>query len=296
MNSTSTVLVVGATGKLGGQVVDHLLEAGHPVRALARPTSKTSALEAKGVEIARGDMLDLDSLVAAMTGVDAVITTAAGYTKGASDGTDTQGNTNLAEAAKRAGIKRFVLTSILTSDQTPQVGHFWDKKLAEDALEQRGVPFVALRPGAFLDQTIGAAGNPLDKHRFVWVGQSNAPLTFVLASDLARYLAQAVDVDVRDGERIDIGWQQPTTAREVAAALSRISGEDIHLISVPTPVMTAAGKLVARKNPLIGEMAAMFAWFDTGNYIADTTRQAQVFGAPPTLDEALTRLTTQLRH
>ena len=296
MDTASTVLVVGATGKLGGQVVDHLLEAGHSVRALARPTSKTAELEAKDVEIVRGDMLDLDSLVAAMTGVDAVITTAAGYTRGAKDDTDTQGNTNLAEAAKRTGIKRFVLTSILTSDQTPQVGHFWDKKLAEDALEQRGVPFVALRPGAFLDQTIGAAGNPLDKHRFIWVGKPNAPLTFVLASDLARYLAQAVDADVRAGERIDIGWQQPTTPREVAAAFSRISGEKIRLISVPTAVMSFAGKLLASKNPLIGEMAAMFAWFDTGSYIADTTRQAEVFGTPPTQDEALTRLTHQFRR
>lgn len=294
MNATTTVLVVGATGHLGGQVVDHLLEAGHPVRALARPTSNIAELQDKGVEIAIGDMLDLDSLVAAMTGVDAVITTAAGYTKGARDGTDTTGNTNLAEAAARTGIRRFVLTSILTCNQTPQVGHFWDKKLAEDALEERGVPFVALRPGAFLDQIISLAGNPLEKRPFIWIGKTDTPLTFVLTSDVARYLVQAVDAEVPDGERIDIGWQQPTTAREVVATLSRISGRRVRLIGLPAALMQAAGKIAARKNPLLADMGSMFAWFNTGRYVADTSRQAELFGPPPNLNDALTQLANQL--
>src|SRR3954463_10024436 len=114
-STTLPVLVVGATGSLGGQVVDELLERGKNVRALVRAATDASRLESRGVEIARGDMLDLDSLVAAMQGVDAVITTAAGYPRGGknADDIDTVGNANLAEAAQQAGVRRFVLTSIL---------------------------------------------------------------------------------------------------------------------------------------------------------------------------------------
>jgi uncharacterized protein YbjT (DUF2867 family) len=79
---TLPVLVVGATGSLGGKVVNELLKRSKSVRALVRPATDASRLETKGVEITRGDMLDLDSLVAAMHGADAVITTAAGYTRG----------------------------------------------------------------------------------------------------------------------------------------------------------------------------------------------------------------------
>ena len=170
---SDTVLVVGGTGHLGGLVVDELLARGKTVRALVRPATDPSRLEAKGVQIARGDMLDLDSLVAAMTGADAVITTAAGYTRRSKQarGIDTTGNANLAEAAARAGVRRFVLTSILTSDQTPQVSHFWHKKLAEDALAENDVPFVALRPGAFLDQVTSMSGDPFEKRRLVWFGR-----------------------------------------------------------------------------------------------------------------------------
>ncbi|MFI7014580.1 SDR family oxidoreductase [Streptomyces sp. NPDC050164] len=209
----------GATGSLGGKVVDELLGRGKKVRALVRPATDANGLESPGGgEIARGDMLDVDSLVAAMNGADAVIATAAGHTRGGKNAhdIDTVGIANLAEAAHRAGIRRFVLTSILTSDRTPHVPHFWHKKVAEDKLEQLGVPFVALRPGAFVDQIANMAGDPIDQGRLIWAGKTTVPLTFVHTSDLAAYPAAAVDAEADDGERIDIGWDRPVGMREMA--------------------------------------------------------------------------------
>jgi len=126
LTNDGPVLVVGGTGMLGGQVVTELLSRGKRVRALVRPASNAAALEQAGVEISRGDMMDPASLVRAMDGVDAVVTTAAGYTrhsKGDSAEIDTTGNRNLVDAARHIGVRRFVLTSILTCDQTPQVPH-----------------------------------------------------------------------------------------------------------------------------------------------------------------------------
>ncbi len=296
-STTLPVLVVGATGSLGSKVVDELLKRGKNVRALVRPTTDASRLEKRGVEIARGDMLDLHSLVAAMNGADAVITTAAGYTRGGKNANDidTIGNANLAEAAHRTGIRRFVLTSILTSDQTPQVPHFWHKKLAEDKLEQLGVPFVALRPGAFLDQVATMAGNPLDKGRLIWMSKATVPLTFVRTSDLAAYLAAAVDADATAGERIDIGWDRPVSMREVADAMGHRTGRKIKVWAVPSVVVRAAGAVVGRFNPVARDMAAMFGWFDTGRYVADSRRQEQLFGPVPTAEDILARFTDELR-
>src|SRR4051794_22315937 len=298
-STTLPVLVVGATGSLGSKVVDELLERGKNVRALVRPASDPSRLESRGVEIARGDMLNVDSLVAAMTGADAVITTAAGYTRGGKNANDidTIGNANLAQAAHRAGIRRFVLTSILTSDQTPDVPHFWHKKLAEDKLEQLGVPFVALRPGAFLDQVASMAGDPVDKGRMLWIGKATVPLTFVHTSDLAAYLAAAVDADAdaEASERIDIGWDRPVSMREVADLMGSRAGKKIKVWAVPSAVARAAGAVAGRFMPLIKDMAAMFRWFETGNYVADPRRQEQLFGPVPTAEEALARFTDELR-
>lgn len=241
-------------------------------------------------------MLDLDSLVAAMNGADAVITTAAGYTRGGKNAhdIDTVGNANLAEAAHRAGIRRFVLTSILTSDRTPQVPHFWHKKIAEDRLEQLGVPFVALRPGAFLDQIATMAGDPIDKGRLIWMAKATVPLTFVHTSDLAAYLAAAVDAQAADGERVDIGWDRPVSMREMADLMGERAGKKIKVWAIPSVVVRAAGAVVGRFMPLVKDMAAMFGWFDTGRYVADTRRQEQLFGPVPTAEDTLARYTDEL--
>ena len=196
---------------------------------LVRPASNAAALIQAGVEIARGDMMEPASLLRAMDGADAVITTAAGYThhsKGDTASIDTIGNRNLIDMASQTGIRRFVLTSILTSDQTPDVPHFWNK-LAEDRLEEKGVPFVSLRPGAFLDMIIQMGGDSFGKGRVMWFGSPTIPLTFVLTEDVADYLADAAYVPGVDGQRIDIGWDRPVSIQEVAQVAGRLLGREI---------------------------------------------------------------------
>ncbi|WP_320537273.1 SDR family oxidoreductase [Pseudarthrobacter sp. IC2-21] len=293
------VLVVGGTGMLGSQVVKELLGRGKKVRALVRPGSDASRVEAAGAQVARGDMMDPASLSRAMEGADAVITTAAGYTrhrKGDTSATDSEGNTNLVEAASRSGIRRFVLTSILTCDQTPQVPHFWHKKLAEDRLEHLGVPFVALRPGAFLDQVTRFGGDPIDKRRLIWFGSARIPLTFVHTAHLADYLAAAVDIPGMEGRRVDIGWDRAVSMQEIADIAGRLTGKTIRVRSVPAGLLRAAGTVLAPVNPMAKDMEAMIDWFQTGRYVADTTLQQQFFGTPPTAEDAVRRLISDLGH
>jgi uncharacterized protein YbjT (DUF2867 family) len=165
MAEEKPVLVVGATGYLGSQVVDALLKRGKSVRALVRAKSDAGRLEAKGAEVVRGDMLDVASLIHAMTGVAGAISTAAGYTRNDKNANaiDTFGQSNLAVAAKQTGVPRFVLISILTCDLTPQVPHFWHKKQAEDTFEQ-------LDPAR---QHVRGGGSPVQARRARWQGHQN---------------------------------------------------------------------------------------------------------------------------
>ena len=299
MTSDGHVLVVGGTGLLGEQVVAELLSRGKRVRALVRPTSDATRLERTGVEIARGDMMDPASLLDAMDSADAVVSTAAGYTrhsKGDTNEIDTIGNRNLADAASRVGVRRFVLTSILTCDQTPQVPHFWHKKLAEDRLEELGVPFVALRPGAFLDMIVRMGGDPFAKRRLMWFGSPKIPLTFVLTQDLAGYLAEAVDAAGVDGQRIDIWWDRPVSIQDIAQISGQLLTQQIRVRTIPAGVINAAGAVVGRFSSTVNDMAAMMRWFQTGRYVADPSRQREVFGRLPTPEEAIARLLGSLGH
>jgi uncharacterized protein YbjT (DUF2867 family) len=284
-----TVLVVGGTGMLGQQVVERLIASGKRVRALVRPTSQTDALRSAGVELAVGDLMQRDSLGPALEEVDAVITTAAGYTghtPGDTIETDYAGNANLADAAADAGVRRFVFTSILTCEQTPQVPHFWAKKIMEDHLAERNVPFVALRPGAFLDQVgVWGGGNGWADGKVSWVGDIDVLLTFVYTADLAGYLAAAVDAPVSVGERIDIGWDRPVSFRELARTGSKLLGRDVEAVAVD-PAWLRQPDQSEEPNR---DFTAMVDHFNSGRYVADIRRQSEVFGRAPTAEDALSR-------
>lgn len=287
-----TVLVVGATGSLGGRAARALLDGGWAVRALVREGTDASRLTARGIEIARGDLTDPGSLAPAMDGVDAVVTTAAGYVRrrrgDSLKSVDDQGNRNLVDAARRADIGRFVFTSILTADQAPDVPHFWQKKVIEDYLQESGVPFVALRPGAFL------GGNPwmnrsLQKGKFIAFGKPETRITFIHPDEVARALAMAAAEPRAIGHRIDLGADRPASAREVAAVLSELAGRPFKVRGIPLPLrmMFAVGKLFS---PAMRDMGKMLDYFETGKYVADTSVQAELFGPVATLEENAAKL------
>jgi hypothetical protein len=64
--------------------------------------------------------------------------------------------------------------------------------------------------------------------------------------------------------------------------------------AIPSVVIRTAGTVVGRFNPLVKDMAAMFGWFDTGRYVADTRRQEELFGPAPTAEDAIAGYTDEL--
>jgi len=108
------ILVTGATGKVGSRLAKRLAQRGDPVRALVRDPSRAADLRDARIEIAEGDLLKVDSLAAAVRGVDAVVHCAAffrGATPEQAHAVNDLGTRNLASAARAASVKRFIFTS-----------------------------------------------------------------------------------------------------------------------------------------------------------------------------------------
>ncbi|HEV8050354.1 MAG TPA: SDR family oxidoreductase, partial [Thermoplasmata archaeon] len=243
------VLVVGATGDLGGRTVRALLARGHRVRALVRPGSESAGLRSQGVEIAEGDMLAPPTLEAAMTGVSAVVSSAIGYSRRRpSDSlrTDFEGNHNLVDAAKKTQVPRFIFLSILACEKAPGVPHFWAKKVTEDYLAAQGVPFVALRPGAFLGAPTGRFRawmlKAIERGRMMTMTTAGVRMTYIAPDEVARALAMAVDEPRAVGQRIDLGSDRAVSGPELAELVGRLLGRPI----VPSRMGTGGFGLVLR--------------------------------------------------
>lgn len=274
------VLIVGGTGYLGGKIARLAKADGHDVVALVREGSDASALEQLRATIVRGDMTDPRTLAGAFEGVDAAVTSAIGYVKRKSgdsiDAVDRDGNRNLADAALAAGVKRFVFLSILTADRAPHIPHLHQKFLTEKYFEQIGLPFVALRPGAFLDQELERQKAGFAQNRMGTVVAPEVPLTYILSDDVARCAVGAITAAGVENERIDLGLDKPTAPSALAAELSHALGRTLE------PQMFSGSMGDA-------DLDAFISYMNTGGYVADVEKQARFFGPLPTLRDSVSR-------
>ncbi|WP_432378234.1 NmrA family NAD(P)-binding protein [Duganella sp. P38] len=141
-----TILVTGATGRVGQQVVQQLVQRGAAVRVLVRDPSK--AAFPAGVEVVQGELLDVDALRAAFAGVNTL------FLLNAVAGDEfTQALITL-NVARASGVERVVYLSVLHSDRFVNVPHFAVKLGAERMIEQMGFSATILRPAYFIDNEL----------------------------------------------------------------------------------------------------------------------------------------------
>ncbi len=135
------LLLVGATGTLGRQVARRALDRGHRVRCLVRNEKKATFLKEWGAELVKGNLCKPETLAPALEGIEAVIDAA---TARASDSlsikqVDWEGKVNLIQAAKAAGIDRYIFFSILNAKEHRDVPLMEIKYCTELFLAESGL-------------------------------------------------------------------------------------------------------------------------------------------------------------
>lgn len=219
----SKLLVTGATGELGGLTVQALLKRVEPAQivALVRDPSKATALSAQGVDVRRGDYFDLDSLISAFRDVDKVLlVSAVAFTDRINQ------HLNVIEAAKAAGVKHIVYTSIQRKPgstlEISMVTH--SDKETEDALESSGLAYTILRNSLYLDVLPFMLGNDVFEHG-VRMTQGDGKAVAVARSDLAEANAVVLTQPGHENKIYTLGSSEAFSFSDVAAELSEISGK-----------------------------------------------------------------------
>ncbi len=275
------ILVVGATGRLGGTIVRHLLCQGERVRTLTRTPARLENLKALEAEVVGGDLRDPASLKSACQGIEQVITTAhAGEGKGTNiprsvDGT---GNRHLIDAAVATGVRHFVFISSHGARPDSPVDLFRFKYQAEAYLRASGIPFTILRPTHLMDSWVDLFGQSiLKKQEAMIFGHGTNPVNFVAIDDLARLAALVLKQPKARNRTVEIGGPENLTLQQVVEAFERVLHLHVKVRHLSVPALRIIQLLARPFNPVLSRQLGMAILLDTDKQSCDITETLKAF-------------------
>lgn len=219
------VVLAGAFGKLGSDILRALVRDGHDVLAvdmvLREPDGIEGSYEKKQVDVTRPEQLK-----GLCDGADAVITTV-GLTRTSAEVTnydiDYQGNLNLLNEARRAGVKKFAYVSVLKADKAPKVPMLHAKYLLEEALKASGIDYVIFRPTGYFYDIAKVFKPMIEKGEVTLLGKKPVSANVIDTTDLADFMLLHL------GDRnktYDIGGTETYTYEEIARMFFAAAGKE----------------------------------------------------------------------
>jgi len=270
-----SIVVLGATGKLGGQILESLVRRGvaaADVVAAGRNVERLAALSARGFATVRFDAADARTHAAAVAGATQVMLVSL------------PGNPRRVEqhraaigAAVAAGAQRVVYTSFV---QAMSYGDHADHFDTERALQEIGVPHVILRNGVYFTYFQRQVPGWREQGRIVG-SAGDGLINGAAPSDLADAAAAVLTGDGHDGRCYRLGVDEPFTLTDLAAELSRQTGEDIPYVDVPVEEFQAMLVEGGMAEGIAVRRAAVDASMRKGEYHIDSGDLSRLIGRAP---------------
>jgi uncharacterized protein YbjT (DUF2867 family) len=248
------ILVVGATGQVGGEVCRLLAARNESVRALVRSTSdpaRVAALHGLGVDVIEGDLRAPETLARACAGVTAIVSTAsATATQQEGDSifnVDRDGQLALVEAATAAAVEHIVFVSFSSGIRadTPLHGA---KRTVEQRLRESGVAWTVLRPTAFMEVWLSPlAGFDASGGSVVVFGSGGAAISYISLYDVARFCVESLARPAAWNRTIELGGPEPITPLQAVSIAQEVTGRTLQIN--PRSGGGVAGAVRRRRRP-----------------------------------------------
>jgi uncharacterized protein YbjT (DUF2867 family) len=269
-SSTSTILAVGAAGKFAGLVVPALAERGVKVRGLVRDARQGEAVRIRGAaEIAVGDLRDGASLDAALKDVDAVF-----YIPPAFLPDEAEIGKGMVDAAKRAGVRRFVFSSVIHPILST-LGNHAGKAPVEEALLTSGMEYTFLHPTVFFQNFTEAWPRIVETGTLAEPWSVDTRFSRVDYRDVAEAAAIALTEDRLLYGTFELCAEGRLNRREVAAVIGEVLGRAIKAERMDPKVASAGA------GPGAPALEKMFDWYDKHGLMGSDLTLRAILGREP---------------
>jgi len=262
------ILVTGATGRQGGAVAKHLLADGWKVRAMTRNPNKPEArrLAEMGAEVVKGDFDLPSTLDDVASGVYGVFSVQSPFQIGVDE--ELKQGIAIADAAKRAGAKHFIYSSVGSADEKTGIPFFESKRQIEEYVRNQGIPWTIFRPVSFMENFNNPdIRNSILNGEFALALDPDIPMQLIAVDDIGAFVTKAFeDPEYYVGRAIDIAGDE-LTGPEMADIFSRVAGRQVSYKQLSVDDMRAYGS----------DMAMMWDWLNLRGYDANIPVLREIF-------------------
>ena len=226
-----TIAVTGASGQLGRRVVEKLKgKTAETIVALVRSPAKASGL---GVALREADYAKPETLRPALAGVDALL-----FISASEIGQRVAQHHNVIEAAKAAGVKRIVYTSLLHADVSP-INLAAEHRVTEAELKASGIPLTIMRNGWYTENHTASIGGALAAGAVIGSAGSGK-FSSATRADYAEAAVAALAGQGHDGKTYELAGDEAFTLADFAAEISRQTGKTLAYRNLPEADYAAA--------------------------------------------------------
>jgi uncharacterized protein YbjT (DUF2867 family) len=282
---STSILVVGATGTLGRQVVRRALDEGYDVRCLVRSRpAPADFLRDWGATVFNGDLNKPETLPGALVGIHTVIDCATGRPEEPIRRVDWDGKVALISCAKAMGIQRFVFFSIHNCEKHPEVPLMEIKRCTEKYLVDSGMNFTIIRLCGFMQGLIGQYAVPVLEDKSVWGTDAPTRIAYMDTQDVARLTLTALRSDKSERKVMTFAGPRAWTTQEVISLCERLAGQNAKVTTVPVGVLKFT-RMLTRLFQWTADVSDRLAFSEvlTGDdvFSAPMTEMYSMLGADP---------------
>ncbi|MBC7005370.1 NAD(P)H-binding protein [Photobacterium sp. BZF1] len=268
------ILVLGATGNTGSEVVRQLAQAKADFGILARSSEAAGKLDLRTEQVRIGSFDDTASLVSAMEGVGKI------YVAMPAHPNNVQWIENVVAAAKAAGVRQIVKLSGMGAKADAGSEIIRTHVATDDLVKGSGIAYTIVQPNSFFQNLYGSLATINSMGKF-FLPLKQAKQSVIDIRDVAAVIVTALTRDGHENQTYLVSGPEALTFAEQAAILSEVSGKQIDYVAVSQADAEAALKGAGMDDWSAEKLAEIMAWFGEGHYTEVTDTVEKVTGNKP---------------